>query len=61
MPQINWETYSGTIEDFSQFGLLHQHNTRHSAVPDLEKGTRLPLTLDWNLMQGLLAVPLYPP
>ena len=46
MPQINWETYSGTIEDFSQFGLLHQHNTRHSAVPDLEKGTRLPLTLD---------------
>ncbi|XP_028394726.1 ZZ-type zinc finger-containing protein 3-like isoform X2 [Dendronephthya gigantea] len=30
VPQINWEAYSGAIDDFSQFGLLHQHNTRHS-------------------------------
>lgn len=40
VPQINWETYSGTIEDFSQFGLLHQHNTRHSAVPNLDKANQ---------------------
>ncbi|XP_046845354.1 ZZ-type zinc finger-containing protein 3-like isoform X2 [Xenia sp. Carnegie-2017] len=30
LPHINWEAYSG-VEDFSHFGLLHQHNTRHAS------------------------------
>ncbi|CAB4043701.1 ZZ-type zinc finger-containing 3-like, partial [Paramuricea clavata] len=33
VPQINWEAYSGAMDDFSQLGLLHQHNTRHSTGP----------------------------
>jgi hypothetical protein len=43
VPQINWEAYSGAMDDFSQLGLLHQHNTRHSTGPavNLERGKKI--------------------